>query len=281
MARELFSRADAALGISLTRLCWDGTDAELRLTENAQPAIFTVSVIAARLLESEGVAPRWAAGHSLGELSALAAAGAVSFEDGVRLVRRRGELMAHAGRLHPGTMAVIVGLSVHEVARLCAAVAETGHVELANLNGPEQTVVSGETCAVERLMDLADEEGGAVLPLSVSGAFHSRLMAPIVDAWSEVLATVPFRAPRFPVIGNVTAAPLRTPAEIRAALLQQLTGTVRWTESVHRLASLGAESVVDVGPGRVLRGLTRRIAPELELLDLEALLGGQLTGRVQ
>jgi [acyl-carrier-protein] S-malonyltransferase len=183
--------------------------------------------------------------------------------------------MAEAGRQFPGTMAAIVGLPVSVVTRLCLEATEAGHVEVANLNGPEQTVVSGTPDAVERLLDLADELGGAVLPLPVSGAFHSQLMAPILPAWQEELAAVTFRTPRLPVVANVTAAPLTTVPAIREALLRQVTGTVRWSESVDHLAALGAERVVDVGPGKVLRGLVRRIAPQLELLDPGTLLGMQ------
>ncbi len=279
-ARDLFACADDILGLRLTSLCFDGPEAELRRTENAQPALFTVGAIACSLLREQGVEPVAAAGHSVGEYAALFAAGALSFEAGLRVVRRRGELMAHATEQAPGTMAAIIGLPLELVEALCAAAATVGTVEVANENGPAQTVVSGEVAAVERVMDLVEElEGGVAVPLAVSGAFHSSLMAPTAAAMEEVLAALPLADACIPVVANVSGDWVRRPTEIRNALAHQITSRVRWDASVRRLAAAGVAGLIEAGPGRTLTRLARELAPGLSLLAAEDLLASEHLAR--
>jgi [acyl-carrier-protein] S-malonyltransferase len=269
-ARVMFARADEVLGFSLSSLCFEGPAAELRCTENAQPALFTVSAAACGLLHERGVAPMAVAGHSVGEFAALAAAGALTFEDGLRVVRRRGELMAEAAGRRPGAMAAIIGLPAEEVERLCSDAGGFDMVDVANENAPLQTVISGDVSAVERAMELAEQfDGVLAVPLDVAGAFHSRLMAPAAQQLSELLSELPIRAPRIPVVANVTADYVRTPAAIREALRRQLDGGVRWSASVQRLAADGAAGFLEVGPGRTLAGLARLTAPWLAATTAE------------
>jgi len=266
--REVFAHADAILGFPLSRLCFVGPEEDLTRTENAQPALFTVSAIAWRLLEARGVHPVALAGHSLGEYSALAAAGAITFEDGLRAVRRRGELMAAVGDRVQGGMAAVLGLSSEEVAGICEEVSRHGVVEIANYNTPQQAVISGERKAVDLAMALAKDRGAKrVLPLKVAAPFHSSLMAPLAEEMGEVLRSIEVREPRVPVIANVTAGYVRTPDEIREALTRQVAGSVRWTETVQRLAADGIELTVEAGPGRVLTAMTPRIASGMRALD--------------
>lgn len=274
VGRELFDRADALLGFPLTQLCFEGPKEELDRTDNTQPAIFTVSLIAWKLLEARGIQPAAVAGHSLGEYSALVAAGVMSFEDGLRTVRRRGQLMAQGETLGGGGMVVILGLPVEAVAAVCREASEAGIVEIANYNSPIQTVISGHDAALERAGALAKERGAKrVLRLPVSAAFHSSLMAPVAEQMEAVLTAVPMEAPRIPVVANVTADYVRTPAEIRDALVRQVAGSVRWIDSIQRLAADGIESTVEAGPGKVLTGLTPRIVPGMTAMDTaEALL---------
>ena len=273
LARELFAAANDILEFDLTSLCFGGPDAELRRTENAQPALFTVNAIASTLLGEEGIDPMAVAGHSVGEYSALFAADALSFEDGLRAVRRRGELMARAGDQVSGTMAAIVGVPLEVVESFCTAASSHGVVEVANENGPLQTVVSGAVAAVERVMELAEEhESGLAVPLAVAGAFHSRLMVPVVAAMSEVLAAIDICQARIPVVANVTGDVVRTPAEIRDALARQVAGRVRWSVSVSRLMALGAERLVETGPGRTLTHLARDLAPGVARITAEDML---------
>lgn len=260
-ARELFEEADAILGVPLSRLCFEGPEAELTRTENTQPALFLVSMAALRALEQAGIRPAAVAGHSLGEYSALAAAGALSFADGLRVVRRRGELMAEVGDRTPGAMAAILGLGPDAVRDVCVEAAAGQVVEPANYNSPEQTVISGEVEAVERAMALAKERGASrAIRLNVSAPFHCSLMAPLGERMAEVLAATPIETPQVPVVANVTAEYVRTPEEIREALVRQVSGAVRWTESIQRLAADGYDTFVEAGSGRVLTGLAPRIA---------------------
>lgn len=272
-AREVFERADAALGFSLSRLCFEGPQEELTRTENAQPALYLVSAAAALLLRARGLAPTVAAGHSLGEYSALHAAGALGFEDGLRTVRRRGELMAAIADRVGGGMAAILGLPAEEVARACADAG--GVVEVANFNSPVQTVISGEAAAVERAMALAKKRGARrALKLPVAAPFHCTLMAPLAAEMESVLAEISVLAPEVPVIANVTADYVRTPEAVRAALVRQVAGSVRWTETILRMAADGITETVEVGAGRVLTGLTPQTAAGLTARDTaEALVG--------
>ena len=259
-AREVFDTADRVLGVPLSRLCWEGPADELKQTVNAQPALLTHSVAALRLLEARGLKPEWAAGHSLGEYSACVAAGALSFEDALRLVRRRGELMFEAGEARPGSMAAVLGVDEDGARKLCAAAASFGELVPANLNGPGQVVVSGDLRAVEGAAGLAGSLGiKRYKTLEVSGAFHSPLMEPARARLAEQLARTEIRDPRCPVITNVDARPAATAAAIRDALERQLTQPVRWEDSMRTLLAAGAEGFVEIGAGDVLKGLLKRI----------------------
>jgi [acyl-carrier-protein] S-malonyltransferase len=269
-ARHVFETADRALGFRLSDICWSGPPEELKKTVHAQPALLTHSVAAWRLLEAEGVRPAWVAGHSLGEYSACVAAGALEFEDAVRLVHRRGELMYRAGLERPGTMAAILGLSADKVEEACAKAADTGIVCAANLNAPGQVVISGERRAVERACELAKELGAKrAIPLEVSGAFHSPLMESASLGLTETLDGLVVHDALVPVVANVSAEPQRKGAEIRAALKAQVLGAVRWEDSMRRLVALGAQGFVEVGTGTVLRGLLRSLDRELSSWNVE------------
>lgn len=274
VGKELFDRADALLGFPISKLCFEGPDVDLNRTDNTQPAIFTVSLIAWTLLAERGIKPVAMAGHSLGEYSAMVASGVMSFEDGLRTVRRRGELMAQGEAAGAGGMVVVLGLTSEAVTELCRDASDAGVVEVANYNSPEQTVISGELPALERAITLAKERGAKrALKLNVSAAFHSSLMKPVAHEMAEVLAAVSMDAPRLPVVANVTADFVRTPEEIRDALVRQVAGSVRWTDSIRRLAEEGIEATVEAGPGKVLTGLTPRIVPGMTGMDTaEALL---------
>ena len=269
-ARETFETADRVLGFELSKLCFDGPEAELKMTANAQPALLTTSVAALRLVAQAGVAPAAVAGHSLGEYSASVAAGALDFEDALRLVRRRGELMQRAGTEWPGTMAAILGLSRDEVEEICSSEVDGGVVQPANLNAPGQVVISGEVKAVERACERAKARGAKrAIRLEVSGAFHSPLMAAATTGLVEALRATTFRDARCPVISNVAAEPATSGAAIRDALERQLLGAVRWEDSMRRLRELGIEACVEIGAGRVLRGLLRSIDREFPAWNVE------------
>ena len=260
VARHVFETADRALGYRLSDICWKGPAEELKKTVHAQPALLAHSVAAWRLLDAAGVRPEWVAGHSLGEYSACVAAGALEFEDAVRLVHRRGELMYRAGLERPGTMAAILGLSRAQVDEACARGAVDGIVCAANLNAPGQVVISGERPAVEHACLVARGLGAKrAIVLEVSGAFHSPLMEPAAAGLTEALAGVSLRDALVPVVANVSAEPLQRAGEIREALERQLLGAVRWEDSMRRLLDLGAEGFVEVGAGTVLRGLLRSL----------------------
>lgn len=263
-ALEVFERIDAALEMPLSRLMWEGPEEELTLTHNAQPAILAHSVAMLAALGDVVSGAVAALGHSLGEYSAYVAAGALAPEDAARLVRRRGELMLEAGQQRPGAMAAVLGLSTSEVEAACAAAKREGEVAVAaNLNAPDQTVVSGDPAAVERAGVGCKERGAKrVVPLKVSGAFHSPLMAPAAAGLAEVLADVPFEDPRIPVYANARAEPVRTADDTRRLLVEQLTAPVRWVACVEAAARQeGEPSFLEIGPGNVLSGLIRRIVP--------------------
>ena len=269
-AREVFDTADRVLGAGFTRLLWEGPEDELRKTVNAQPALLTHSVAALRLLENAGLAPVVSAGHSLGEYSACVAAGAITFEDALRLVRTRGELMYRAGIEKPGTMAAILGLDGPAVEAVCAEAAVAGVVRAANFNAPGQVVISGEIPAVEKACEVAKAKGARrAIRLEVSGAFHSPLMASAAAGLQEALAKTAIRDGKTPVIANVSARPVRTAAEIRAALEAQLLGAVRWQESLSAMLASGVEGFVEVGTGKVLRGLLRTLDKEAASWNVE------------
>lgn len=259
-AGEAFATADRVLGLPLSRLCWEGPAEELKKSSITQPALLTHSVAAWRLVEAQGIVPDFVAGHSLGEYSACVAAGALGFEDALRLTRRRGELMYEAGLERPGAMAAVLGLSRADVEAACAEAASAGIVRAANLNAPGQVVISGEPGAVEAACERAKAKGAKrAIRLEVSGAFHSPLMAPAAEGLRAALAEVPFRDARCPVLSNASAKPVQAAAEIRGALEAQLLASVLWEDSMRWLRAQGVEGFVELGTGKVLRGLLRTI----------------------
>ena len=280
-ARAVFERADAALGLPLSKLCFEGPEQELRRTEIQQPALLTTSLALLRALEERlPLAPAYLLGHSLGEYTALVAAGALAFEDAVALVHARGRFMQEAVPAGKGAMAAVLGLGADAVAEACRQAArETGAVvSPANLNAPEQTVIAGEARAVERAVALARAAGARrTVALPVSAPFHCALMRPAAEKLAAELARVRFSVPAPPVVTNVEAEPNADPARIPELLAQQVTAPVRFVESVRRLVALGVRRVIEVGPGGVLTGLVTRIERGLEreragtLAELEAL----------
>lgn len=265
-ARQTFEEADDLLGFSLSGLLWDGPDAELNDTLNTQPALFTHSLAAYRVFSAlqPGLHPAFMAGHSLGQLSAIAASGAISFADGLRLVRRRGELMKRAGELNPGGMAAILNLDIPTLDKVCAeASSATEIVQVANDNSPGQVVISGAKPALERAIELAKAAGARrAIPLAVSIAAHSPLMACIQAEWDDALHSANFQDASVPVVGNVACAPLTRADELRADLSAQMSSRVRWTESIRWLYAQGISHYVEVGNGAVLSGLVKRIEAE-------------------
>ncbi len=269
-ARATLSAIDEALGVSLTRIMWDGPEDELQQTLNTQPAILAHSAAVLAVL-GDSIGPvAGAAGHSLGEYSAYVAAGSLTAVDAARLVRRRGELMHQAGTERPGAMAAVLGLDGARVADLCLEASTDGVAVAANLNAPDQTVISGDPAAVTRAGEACKAAGAKrVMPLKVSGAFHSPLMAPAAAGLATALAAVAFRDPAFPVVANATAAPVQSAGDARRLLETQLTAPVRWVECVRALAALGPEvRFIEIGPGTVLGGLVKRIVPEPRVLSL-------------
>lgn len=272
VARRTFEEADEALGFAVSKLCFEGPEEQLKLTEFQQPAICTVSVAALRVLEERGVKPDFVAGHSLGEYAANVAAGSLRFEDAVRTVRHRGSYMQEAVPAGKGAMAAVLGISSEAAADACAAAAtETGGVvSAANFNSPEQTVISGEAAAVERASELCKERGAKrVVPLQVSAPFHCALMQPAQDRLAELLQTLTFSDAKVPVVVNVDAAPVTEANALRDALIRQVTGTVRWVESVKKLIAKQPAHFIEVGPGRVLGGLMRQIDRTQSCLNVE------------
>jgi [acyl-carrier-protein] S-malonyltransferase len=269
-AGAVFAEASDTLGFDLARLCFEGPEEELQLTANTQPAILAVSVAIARVLAARGLVAQAVAGHSLGEYSAHVAAGTLALADALRLVRRRGQLMQEAVPVGVGAMAAILGLDAEAVAAVAAESAGEEICSVANFNAPEQTVIAGHKSAVERAMALARERGAKrALPLPVSAPFHCALMAPARAGLAPDLAAVSFSDPAVPVVVNIDAAPVVTGDAARDALVRQIDGPVRWVESVRRLAGeLGVTRFVEVGPGAVLTGLVKRIAPAAEAFSL-------------
>jgi [acyl-carrier-protein] S-malonyltransferase len=261
VARATFAEADEILGFPLSKLCWEGPEDELTATINAQPAILVHSIAVHRVVREHLGTVRLAAGHSLGEFSAYVATGALTFADGVRTVRRRGELMYRSGEERPGTMAAILGLEDEALEEVCAqASAAGGACVPANYNAPGQIVISGDVPAVERAMELAKAAGAKrALRLNVSGAFHSPLMQVAEPGLEAQLAGAPLRAPAFPVVSNVTAQPVSDVSDARRLLVSQLTSPVRWTASMRTMLEAGISRFVELGPGSVLAGLLKRI----------------------
>ena len=258
-AKAVWAEADAALGFSLSTLCFEGPAADLALTANTQPAVLTTSVAAAAALAERGVTPGITAGHSLGEYSALVAAGALRFADAVRLVRRRGEFMQEAVPVGTGAMAALLGVELATAEQVCAEAAQGEVVGVANINSPGQIVIAGHRTAVERAVAAAAARGGkkSVL-LPVSAPFHCALMKPAADRLASELERLTVSAPRIPVIRNVDGGVTRTADEVKPFLVRQVASPVRWTDCVERLAREGATGFLEVGPGRVLTGLLKR-----------------------
>ena len=259
-AKAIFEEANEALGFDLRRLAFEGPEAELALTANTQPAVLTASVAAATACAERGLRPVLAAGHSLGEYTALVVAGALRFSDAVRIVRKRGEFMQEAVPVGTGAMAAIMGIDLSAVEVVCADAAQGEVVEIANVNSAQQIVIAGHRTAVERAVKVATERGGKMsVMLPVSAPFHCSLMAPAGTRLAPELESAQVADPRVPVVRNVDAGVTRKADEVRPFLLRQVASPVRWTECVQRLAAEGATTFVEVGPGRVLSGLLRRI----------------------
>jgi [acyl-carrier-protein] S-malonyltransferase len=269
-ARDSFATADRVLGYSLSGICWNGPAEDLKKSVHTQPALLTHSVAAWRLVQAAGLTPSYTAGHSLGEYSACVAAGAMSFEDALRVTSRRGELMYQAGLERPGAMAAILGLSREDVEAACADAAEAGIVRAANLNAPGQVVISGEPAAVDRACEAAKARGAKrAIKLEVSGAFHSPLMASAAAGLTEALDGITISDARCPVISNAWAKGVQKADEIRAALREQLLASVRWEESMRLLIDSHVEGFVELGTGKVLRGLLRTIHKEAASWNVE------------
>jgi len=272
VAAAAFAEADAALGFAISKLCFEGPEEELRLTENTQPAIMTVSVAAARVLAEHGVKPSLAAGHSLGEWSAHVVAGTMSFADAVRSVKARGHAMQRAVPAGQGAMAAVLALDASQVAEACAEAArETGLVvQAANLNSQGQTVISGAAAAVEKAAAICKTKGARrAVMLPVSAPFHCALMQPAQEEVARVLAGIAMHDPKIPVAANVTGGLVTTADAALDALIRQVTGAVRWVECMQTLKAAGAEIFVEVGPGKVLCGLLKQIDAELKSLNVE------------
>jgi len=270
VARRVFDEADRILGFALSTLCFDGPAEELTKTENTQPALLVTSVAAYRVLEEKGLVPAAAAGHSAGEYVAHVAAGSLTFEDGLRLIRLRGEAMAGAGKDRPGTMAAVLGLGVEQIQEVLRAVNAPRDLAAANYNSPGQVVLSGTPDAVARASEEAKRAGAKkVVPLQVSAAFHSPLMEAASRKLNEAIDATAIAPARVPVYANVSAAPVTTPDEIRRALREQLLAPVLWEQTMSAMKSFGIRRYVEVGNGRVLRGLARGVDKEAQLLGAE------------
>jgi [acyl-carrier-protein] S-malonyltransferase len=274
VARAVFEEASDALGLDVAKLCFEGPESDLQLTANTQPAVLTVSVAAARLLAERGLAPALVGGHSLGEYSALVVAGALPFADAVSAVRRRGEFMQDAVPVGTGAMAAILGVELSVVEEICREAAQGDVLDVANINSPGQIVVAGHRAAVERAVALAPARGGKrSVMLPVSAPFHCRLMAPAAERLKSVLAEVRTVDPRQPVVRNVDAELTTRAADVRPFLIRQVTAPVRWTDCVARMAREGCHTFLEVGPGKVLTGLLRRIDGALVGIAVEDVTG--------
>jgi [acyl-carrier-protein] S-malonyltransferase len=272
ICRETFDEADRALGQPLSRLCFEGPEDQLLLTENTQPAVLAASVAAYRLVTERGIRAAFTAGHSLGEYSAHVAAGTISFADAVQTVRRRGQFMQEAVPVGEGAMSAILGMEADAVGRSCAkAAAEMGRVVApANLNAPGQVVIAGHADAVKRAGEIAKADGAKrVIPLAVSAPFHCALMKPAEERLAPLLRALPTSTPAIPVVANVDAEPRRTAGESIDALIQQVASPVRWEDVVKRLIAEGVTTFVELGPGTVLSGLIKKIDRQVAALNVE------------
>jgi [acyl-carrier-protein] S-malonyltransferase len=269
-AKGVFEEADESLGFSISKICFEGTEDELKLTANTQPAILTVSTAAYRTLAKQGITPDFVAGHSLGEYSALVAAGGLDFASAVKLVRARGCYMQEAVPPGEGAMAAVLGMSPGDVAEVCKKAADGDVVSPANLNSPEQTVISGAAAAVKRAVEIASQSGAkrAVI-LPVSAPFHCAMMMPAQKRLEADLKAARFTALKFPLITNVDAEAIVSGDEARDALIRQVTAPVRWLDSIHEMIEAGVNVFVEVGPGKVLTGLLRQIDRGVRVFNVE------------
>jgi len=270
VARQVFEEADDALGFAISRLCFDGPAEDLQLTENTQPAILTVSVAAFRALRESGIdAPAFVAGHSLGEYSALVAAGSLSLADAVRTVRARGRYMQEAVPVGTGAMAAAIGGELDAIERICAEASQGQVCSIANLNSLGQVVIAGNTEAVDRAVELLSGVARKVVKLKVSAPFHCALMKPAQDRLAPDLEALNFSRPAMPVVTNVDARATTAPDELRDALVRQVSAPVRWVESMQLLMSHGVDTFIEAGPGKVLSGLMRQINRDVKMLNVE------------
>ena len=270
VARQVFQEADDALGFAISRLCFEGPAEDLQLTENTQPAILTVSVAAFRVMQAAGIAaPGFVAGHSLGEYSALVAAGALSLFDAVRTVRARGRYMQEAVPVGTGAMAAVIGGELSDIERVCEEAQQGQVCSIANFNSPNQAVIAGNTEAVDRAVELLNGVAKRVIKLKVSAPFHCALMKPAQDRLATDLERLSFSEPAIPVVTNVDARPTTAPHELRDALVRQVSAPVRWLDSMQLLMQQGVDTFVEAGPGKVLSGLTRQTSRDVKTLNVE------------
>jgi [acyl-carrier-protein] S-malonyltransferase len=270
VARQVFEEADDALGFAISRLCFEGPAEDLQLTENTQPAILTVSVAAFRVIREAGIeAPAFVAGHSLGEYSALVAAGALTLSDAVRTVRARGQYMQEAVPVGTGAMAAVIGGEFGAIERVCEEARGDQVCSIANFNSPGQAVIAGSAEAVDRAIELLSGVARKVIRLKVSAPFHCALMKPAQDRLAADLEQLSFNEPAMPVVTNVDARPTTAPGELRDALVRQVSAPVRWLESMQLLMQEGVATFVEAGPGKVLSGLMRQTSREVKTLNVE------------
>ena len=266
-SRAIFERAEAVLGFSLRNFCFTGTEEQLKVTKISQPAIVTVSIAAYEAFKARtNVTPGYMAGLSLGEYSALIASGSLTFEDGIRLIKRRGELMDAAARKYPGKMAAVLELAMDKLKEICVS----SGAEIANLNCPGQIVITGKSLAVDKAIDLCVSAGAKrVIPLEVSGGFHSSLMSEASEGLKEALEKIVMRPPAVPVISNYTALPQDEVAQIKENLVQQVRSSVKWEDSMRFILSKGINNFIEFGPGKVLKGLMRKIDSNAQVVNIE------------
>jgi len=276
-ARQVFESADQALGFSLSALCFEGPDEKLQRTENTQPAILTVSVAAWKVLDAGGIRPQYVAGHSLGEYSALVAAGALSLEEAVKTVRLRGRYMQEAVPVGQGTMAAVLGLSSATLEEVCRQAAQGETVAPANYNSTQQIVIAGHQAAVNRAIALAKEKGAKrSILLPVSAPFHCRLMWPAQERLKQDLCRLMFQVPRCPLVNNVDALPVVSPDGLREGLIRQVSSAVKWQQTMDFMLSQGISTFIELGPGKVLSGLLKKLTSEVRVLNVEDQSGVQV-----
>ncbi|MDI6783493.1 MAG: ACP S-malonyltransferase [bacterium] len=269
IAKEIFEQANQVLGFELTELCFSGPEEKLKQTEFAQPALFTVGYIAYQLLAEQGIKPAVVAGHSLGEYTALVAAGVVDFETGLKLVAERGRLMQRAGTAHPGSMAAVLGMTESEIQEICKQVESAGYVGVANYNCPGQIVITGSVTGVAKAVELITAQGKKAIPLPVSGAFHSPLMESAASKLAELIQQSAFTPAKIPIVSNVTAEYTQTGETIKSNLTKQMLSPVLWEASVRKMLQNGVTSFVEAGTGKVLSGMIKRIDRQAITFNVE------------